>query len=119
MPDRTIPVVVNGEQVPRREVPAIPPFADNWAITMQTDVAEPITFYAISPHIHIREKDMRFRLVWPDDRHKILLDVPRYDRDWQTEFELIEPLRIPAGSRLIVEGHFDNSPTNRYNPAPH
>ena len=48
-----------------------------------------------------------------------LLDVPRYDFNWQTEFELIEPLRVPAGSRLIVEGHYDNSPNNRYNPAPH
>ena len=118
-PDRTLPVIVNGEEVPRREVPVIPPFADDWAITMQTDVAEPITFYAISPHMHLRGKDMRFRLVWPDGRDEVLLDVPRYDFNWQTEFELVDPLHIPAGSRLIVEGHYDNSPRNRYNPAPH
>ena len=118
-PDRTLPVVVNGEEVPRRDVPVIPPFADDWAITMQTDVAEPITFYAISPHMHLRGKDMRFRLIWPDGRDEVLLDVPRYDFNWQTEFELVDPLRIPAGSRLIVEGHYDNSPRNRYNPAPH
>ena len=62
MPDRTLPVVVNGEQVPPREVPVIPPFADDWVITMQTDIVEPITFYAISPHMHLRGKDMRFRL---------------------------------------------------------
>lgn len=118
-PDRILPVVVNGEEVPRREVPVIPPFADDWAITMQTDVSEPITFYAISPHMHLRGKDMRFRLVWPDGRDEVLLDVPRYDFNWQTEFELVDPLHIPAGSRLIVEGHYDNSPRNRYNPAPH
>ncbi len=118
-PDRTLPVIVNGEEVPRREVPVIPPFADDWAITMQTDVTEPITFYAISPHMHLRGKDMRFRLVWPDGRDEVLLDVPRYDFNWQTEFELVDPLHIPAGSRLIVEGHYDNSPRNRYNPAPH
>ena len=118
-PDRTLPVIVNGEEVPRREVPVIPPFADDWAITMQTDVSEPITFYAISPHMHLRGKDMRFRLVWPDGRDEVLLDVPRYDFNWQTEFELVDPLHIPAGSRLIVEGHYDNSPRNRYNPAPH
>ena len=117
-PDRTLPVVVNGEEVPRREVPVIPPFANDWAITMQTDVTEPITFYAISPHMHLRGKDMRFRLVWPDGRDEVLLDVPRYDFNWQTEFELVDPLHIPAGSRLIVEGHYDNSPRNRYNPAP-
>ena len=69
--------------------------------------------------MHLRGKDMRFRLVWPDGRDEILLDVPRSDFNWQTGFELIEPLRIPAGSRLIVGGHYDNSPNNRYNPAPH
>ena len=118
-PDRTLPVVVNGKEVPRREVPVIPPFANDWAITMQTDIAEPITFYAISPHMHLRGKDMRFRLVWPDGRDEILLDVPRYDFNWQTEFEFVDPLHVPAGSRLIVEGHYDNSARNRYNPAPH
>ena len=118
-PDRRLPVIVNGEEVPGRRVPPIPPHADDWHILMQTDVTEPITFYAISPHMHLRGKDMRFTLVRPDGREELLLDVPRYDFNWQTEFELVEPLRIPAGSRLIVEGHYDNSRRNRFNPAPH
>ena len=117
-PDNRLPVIVNGEEVPRREVPVIPPHADNWEIIMQTDVAEPITFYAISPHMHLRGKDMRFFIRWPDGREEILLDVPRYDFNWQTEFELTEPLKIPGGSTLIVLGHYDNSIGNRYNPAP-
>ena len=117
-PDRTLPVTVNGEEVPRRAVPPIPPHADDWEIVMRTDVAEPITFYAISPHMHLRGKDMRFLLQWPDGREEVLLDVPRYDFNWQTEFELVEPLRIPGGSTLTVEGHYDNSYRNRYNPAP-
>jgi len=58
-------------------------------------------------------------VFWPDGRNEVLLDVPRYDFNWQTEFELIAPLHIPAGSRLIVEGHYDNSANNRYNAAPH
>ena len=31
---------------------------------------------------------------------------------------MVEPLRVPGGSTLIVEGHYDNSYRNRYNPAP-
>jgi hypothetical protein len=27
-------------------------------------------------------------------------------------------LKLPAGSKLVVYGHFDNSPRNKYNPAP-
>jgi len=46
---------------------------------MQTDLTEPITFHAVSSHIYLRGKDMRFRLVWPDGRDN---DVPRYDFNW-------------------------------------
>ena len=70
------------------------------------------------PHMHLRGKDMRFMVVWPDGREEMLLDVPRYDFNWQTEFEFVEPLQIPGGSRLIVLGHYDSSLNNRYNPAP-
>ena len=117
-PDKTLPVIVNGAEVSRRQVPVIPPYADDWEIIMQTDVTEPITFYAISPHMHLRGKDMRFLVVWPDGREELLLDVPRYDFNWQTEFEFAEPLKIPGGSTLIVRGHYNNSLNNRYNPAP-
>ena len=81
-PDKTLPVIVNGKEVGRREVPVIPPYADDWEIIMQTDVREPITLYAISPHMHLRGKDMRFMVVWPDGREELLLDVPRYDFNW-------------------------------------
>ena len=44
--------------------------------------------------------------------------MPKYDFNWQLFYELEKPVKIPAGSRSSALGHFDNSPKNRYNPAP-
>jgi hypothetical protein len=47
-----------------------------------------------------------------------VLSVPNYDYNWQFNFELETQLFLPAGSKLIAIGHYDNSVKNRYNPAP-
>jgi hypothetical protein len=103
----------------RGRLPNIPPFADNWRVTGITKVTEPITLVALSSHMHLRGKDMKIMVTWPDGREETLLDVPNYDYNWQLNFELEKPLFLPPGSTLTAVGHYDNSAKNRYNPAPH
>jgi hypothetical protein len=111
--------VVNGREVRvRGKIPNIPPNADNWEITGEVAIKEAITLYAFAPHMHLRGKDIKYTLVWPDGRRQVLLDVPRFDFNWQLHYELAEPLKIPAGSKIIAVAHYDNSVKNRYNPAP-
>jgi hypothetical protein len=111
--------LINGKQVTTRgKIPNIPPNADNWEITAQTTIKEDITIEAFAPHMHLRGKDIRYILQWPDGRQQTLLDVPGYDFNWQLHYELEPPLKVPAGSRLIAIAHYDNSIKNRYNPAP-
>ena len=99
-------------------LPNIPPFAGNWKITSVTPVTEPITLYNLWPHMHLRGKDMMWIVTWPDGTDEVILSVPKYDFNWQLQYELDEPLRLPAGSKLTAVGHYDNSLRNRYNPAP-
>ena len=68
--------------------------------------------------MHLRGKSARYTLVQPGGQRQVLLEVPRFDFDWQQEYVLQEPLRVPKGSRLIAEMVFDNSPDNPYNPDP-
>jgi hypothetical protein len=111
--------VVNGKEVKvRGRLPNIPPGVDNWEIEGWVTIKEPITLYAFAPHMHLRGKDIKYTLVWPDGRRQVLLNVPKFDFNWQLHYELAEPLRIPAGSKLIAVAHYDNSLKNRYNPAP-
>lgn len=73
---------------------------------------------AMSPHMHLRGKSFRFAAHYPDGTTELLLDVPRYDFNWQLRYDLTEPKRMPAGTRLVCEGRFDNSADNLANPDP-
>ena len=56
--------------------------------------------------------------VYPDGVEEILLDVPRYDYNWQLRYRLKIPKRIPAGSKIVCQATFDNSWGNLSNPDP-
>jgi mono/diheme cytochrome c family protein len=99
-------------------LPNIPPYAENWKVVSVHTITEPVTLYGLTPHLHLRGKSMRYTLTWPDGREEVLLDVPKYDFNWQLYYELQTPKKIPAGSKVTVVTLFDNSPKNPYNPAP-
>ena len=103
----------------RGATPNIPPYVENWELIGITPVTEPITLYAMSPHMHLRGKSLKWVVTYPDGRDQVILNVPKFDFNWQFNYELAEPLHIPAGSKIIGIGVYDNSPKNRWNPAPH
>ncbi len=72
----------------------------------------------MSPHMHVRGKSFRYTLVLPDKSREILLDIPRYDFNWQTEYRLAEKRVLPKGSKIFCEAVFDNSEGNLNNPDP-
>jgi hypothetical protein len=111
-------IMVEDKPLPNDRIPNIPAGVDNWKITDFKVFPEPATLYALSPHMHLRGKDMKFILTYPDGREELVLDVPKYDFNWQLYYELATPLRIPAGSKLTAIAHYDNSSKNKWNPAP-
>ena len=44
--------------------------------------------------------------------------MPNYDFNWQTEYRLAQPKRVPAGTWLFCTGGHDNSAKNPNNPDP-
>ena len=98
---------------------AIPPKEANYAAPPQQ-----VTFLAdaelvwMSPHMHLRGKDMTYKLVYPTGESNIVLNVPKYDFNWQIGYEVAKPIKVPKGSKLVVEAHYDNSPNNKFNPNP-
>ncbi len=73
---------------------------------------------SLHPHMHLRGKDMTFKLVYPDGQEKLLLSVPRFDFNWQQTYVFKEPVAAPKGSKLEVIAHHDNSANNKFNPDP-
>ena len=99
-------------------LPVIPPYSKNWSITTVRAFPDDVTLYTVWPHMHTRGKEMTYVLTYPDGREQVVLSVPNYDFNWQIFYELKEPLKIPAGSTLKLVGSYDNSVTNKWNPAP-
>jgi len=73
---------------------------------------------AMSPHMHVRGKAMRYELVRPDGKREMLLDVPQYNYNYQWLYYPSEPVPVPAGARLEVTATWDNSEANPSNPDP-
>ncbi len=96
----------------------IPPGAANHPVEAGMEFLEDVTIYSMVPHTHLRGKSWEHRLQYPDGREEILLAVPKYDFNWQTEYIFAQPLRVPKGATLKSVAHYDNSKENKSNPDP-
>ena len=74
--------------------------------------------YSVFPHAHYRGIYTDVYLQTPDGKQTELMATPRYDFNWQREYEFSEPVRVPAGSKLVAHYVYDNSAGNRANPDP-
>ena len=96
----------------------IPPHAENYRVLARKTFDRDTMLLSMFPHMHIRGKAFRYELNLPDGSSEILLDVPRYDFNWQNSFVLEEPKVIPKGAELLCTAYFDNSENNLANPNP-
>jgi hypothetical protein len=71
----------------------------------------------MQPHMHLRGKDYEVRLIYPDGKMETVLKT-KWDFNWQIGFDLVKPIPIPKGTRVIGIAHFDNSANNKWNPDP-
>jgi hypothetical protein len=79
---------------------------------------EDVLITSFMPHMHVRGKSFIYTAVYPDGRSEILLNVPKYDFNWQHTYLPKEPIALPKGARLDCVAHFDNSAKNKFNPDP-
>jgi mono/diheme cytochrome c family protein len=74
--------------------------------------------YSAFPHAHYRGYASDLWIQYPDGSKKMLVAMPRYDFNWQREYTFAQPLKVPAGSKLIANYWYDNSKQNPANPDP-
>jgi hypothetical protein len=70
---------------------------------------------AVSPHMHLRGKSFELRAVRGSDE-EILLNVPRYDFNWQHTYEWTDRIELADVDALNFTVAFDNSHDNPSNP---
>jgi hypothetical protein len=96
----------------------IPPGDPNYRVEASNVFPNGATILNFFPHMHLRGKAFEYRLVYPDGRTEVLLNVPKYNFFWQLDYQLAEPLKIPPGAKLECVAWYDNSPNNPKNPDP-
>ena len=97
---------------------AIPPGDPNYRIDAELRVPRDAKVLAFLPHMHLRGKAWRYSLITPDGKEETMLDVPRYDFNWQLLYRYGDPKLVPAGSVIKASGWYDNSAANPANPDP-
>ncbi|HEX3366985.1 hypothetical protein [Phenylobacterium sp.] len=74
--------------------------------------------YGITPHAHVRGGSTQVSVIYPNGKEEKLLALPRYNFNWQYEYFLKTPLKVPAGSKVLTTWTYDNSTRNPGNPDP-
>ena len=96
----------------------IPPGASNHRQRANRLIPVPGRIYSFTPHMHVRGKAFRYEAKLPGGTRQMLLDIPRYDFNWQLSYLLAEPLDVPGGTRIHATAWYDNSEDNPANPDP-
>lgn len=97
---------------------SIPPGADNHAVPALLPVPFDVRIIAFLPHMHLRGKAFRYEVTPKGGSKEVLLDIPRYDFNWQLRYEFAEHRAVPKGSILWATAWYDNSAKNPANPDP-
>ncbi|MBI3552400.1 MAG: redoxin domain-containing protein [Elusimicrobia bacterium] len=96
----------------------IPPGAKEFEVSAERVIHEDIRVWALWPHMHSRGARIRFEARYPDGRSETLLSVPKFTESHQVSYEFKRPISLPAGTRLLLRGAYDNSARNLANPDP-
>jgi hypothetical protein len=96
----------------------VPPRTPAHSVAQTWQVNRDVLLLGYFPHMHLRGKSFRYEALYPDGSQEILLDVPRYDFNWQNRYDLAEPMHLPAGTCLRCTAVYDNSADNPANPDP-
>lgn len=97
----------------------IPPGASSHPIKGVKTIPVDALGIGMFSHMHLRGKDMTFVAHYPNGSTETLLGIPNYNYEWQQNYRW-EPKtkKFPAGTKIEVMAHFDNSAFNPFNPDP-
>jgi mono/diheme cytochrome c family protein len=97
---------------------AIPPGAERHVETKTQRVPFDMPVTSFMPHMHIRGAAFKYEVTYADGKAETLLDIPRYDFNWQLRYDYKQPKLIPRGSTIKITAIYNNSSSNKANPDP-
>jgi tetratricopeptide (TPR) repeat protein len=95
----------------------IPPGERNYVVRDSFVLPVEVQALGVYPHAHYLAKRIRGRARLPGGDRVWLIDIPRWDFNWQDEYRYAAPVRLPPGTVLEMELVYDNSDRNARNPS--
>ncbi len=96
----------------------IPPNVSNHEVRASYIIDQDVNVISYFPHMHVRGMNMDLIANYPNGEQQSLINVPEYDFDWQLFYYPERHVPLPAGTRLDIVAHYDNSAANPNNPDP-
>lgn len=73
------------------------------------DFSDGMKLHSVFAHMHVLGREMTYTLERADGTEQVLLNIPRYDFNWQQEYVFEQPVDVLPGDRLSVACTFDNT----------
>lgn len=83
---------------------------DSYVLPVDADVQ------AVQPHAHYLAREVAAFAELPNGSRRWLIHIDDWDFSWQDVYRYAAPVRLPKGTRLVMEYVFDNSAKNPRNP---
>jgi hypothetical protein len=96
----------------------LPPETDQHKEVAYLTFPKEALLYSVFLHTHYRGEAGSLDMVLPDGTRQALINLPRYDFNWQRTYDFAEPIKVPAGAKLVATYLYDNSVRNAANPDP-
>ena len=96
----------------------LPPETDQHKEIAYLTFPKEALLYSAFLHTHYRGQAGSLDMVLPDGTRTPLINLPRYDFNWQRTYDFVEPIKVPAGAKLVATYLYDNSVRNAANPDP-
>ena len=94
----------------------IPAGEAKYAVKASHQLKKDSYLLATMPHMHLLGRDMRI-IAKPSTGDPIdLIWIQDWDFNWQDIYHYRKPIFLPAGTRISLVAHFNNSATNPANP---
>jgi tetratricopeptide (TPR) repeat protein len=94
----------------------IPAGAADYVIEDSLTLPVAVEALGIYPHAHYLGKSIEASATLPDGRVQWLINIPRWDFNWQDDYRYRQPLPLPAGTRIHMRFVYDNTSANPLNP---
>ena len=94
----------------------IPAGSTDYVVLDEYRLPTDVELLNVYPHAHLLANRMQAWATFPNGRRKTLLEIKRWNFDWQDEYRYLEPYFLPKGTVLSMRYEYDNSSSNPRNP---